>query len=163
IHFVTSERIIIRQASTGGRVTRCPVIAQKKDQRVIQEVIRLKGLQHLSDAVVQRNRHRRVNLPGAIGNISNSLEIAVRRNIIRCMDSVICQVKKERLRRVAIDKIDSFPSERISQIFRFYNRRLISVKLRMVVMRARVQKTVELIETPLRWIMVKLGPQMPFA
>src|SRR5438874_2328207 len=79
------------------------------------------------------------------------------------MDSVICQVKKERLRRVAIDKVDSFPSESISQIFRFYNRRLISVKLRMVVMGARVQKTVELIETPLCWIMVKLGPQMPFA
>src|SRR5439155_21187949 len=57
----------------------------------------------------------------------------------------------------------SFPSERISQIFRFYNRRLISVKLRMVVMGARVQKTVELIETPLCWIMVKLGPQMPLA
>src|SRR5438552_14333291 len=79
------------------------------------------------------------------------------------MERVICQVKKKRLCRVAIDKVDSFPSESISQIFRFYNRGLISVKRRMVVRRGRVQKTVELIKTPLRRKMVELDSQMPFA
>ena len=65
---------------------------------------------------------------------------------------------------MTVNKIHSFPSETVSQIFCLDNRRLILKDLCIVVAgRARVEETVELIETPLYRMKVKRLAQMLFA
>src|SRR5437868_7028223 len=95
------------------------IVAEKKDQSVVEQVIRLERLQHLPDPIIQRQHHCRVLSPTEITNVRNAVHVGLRWSIIRGMHSVVGQIKKKRLRSVAVDKRNSLSRERIRQIVGF--------------------------------------------
>src|SRR5207248_11097334 len=86
-----------------------------------------------------------------------------RRLVIRLMDGIICQVEKERLCRMAIDKGNCLLSESISEIGGLLHQRPVFPDATIIVGLLGIEEAIELVKASLRRKQVRRERQMPFA
>src|SRR5215475_11635076 len=115
----------------------------------MEKVLGLQLCYNLSDSIVQCDRHRCVNLPWVIRNVADSVHISLRRLVIWLMDGIICQVEKERLCRMAIDKGDCLLSEKISQIAGFLHQPAVFPNKTIIVGLLGIEEAIKLIKASL--------------
>src|SRR4051794_39945682 len=160
-----AQRRIARGVDCCARHRRSAVVAEKKDERVIIEILLVELVEHFADRIVHCRHHAGVGLATLVFYVFKLLKPVVRR-VHRRVNRVEGEIEKKRFVRLLIDEPHSLAAESIGEIFFFLNRLVVAqdrrLRAREVPMRPAKEAEAILKSAALRNAL-RSGAQMPLA
>ena len=141
------------------------IVADEEDERIFVQSRFTKFLEHLSDRIVHRRKHRGVRLPLAVSDGGKFVQAHCFR-LHRRVNGIERQIQEERIRLMSIDERNGLATERCGQVCRLGmllgpspDRSCSFVKIGV----RSSKKTEEFIETPFLRVKRWTRTQMPFS